>query len=116
MRAKGCRHWRIAAELRANRGVMGNEGVDQLQRGYLFLAFMLLEPIQAGIIETIPNCGGKSKAKHQIDLECPAGRGAQKTRTPGTDRHDCSSKRSIGFCMLTIRDLQSLTPAAIAPG
>ena len=47
--ARGYR--RIRAQARANGGIIGDEGVDQPERGDLFLALMLLEPAQARGIE-----------------------------------------------------------------
>ena len=43
------------SELRSDRRIVGDKGVHQLERDDLFAALVLLEPVQAEIIEAVPD-------------------------------------------------------------
>src|SRR5262245_28248452 len=78
MRTERRRHRRARAELRTDRGVVGDEGVDQLQRNYLLFALVLLEPAQVGAIEAVANRRREHGAERQIDEKAATGARADK--------------------------------------
>ena len=56
----------LPAELRSQRGIGGHEGVDEPQRGHLFLALVRDEPIQARIVEAAADRRGKRGAEPEL--------------------------------------------------
>ena len=87
MGAERSRDRRAFSELRSDDRIVGDKGVYQLERDDLFAALVLLEPVEAEIIEAATNGHGKDGTEAQMQHEAATGTRPHKAPDRGKLTH-----------------------------